>query len=246
MPFPTDRKEVYRIAASFVKKIREWHEETFSEFKNELTQEERDLMPPEVREIYEQLDDFLDCVAAHPDFREFVCSWMFEISCDQPIYTSEEEVEKKGLENFLSTIGGMYRRVDTWFIQMGASVTERCISKSGWSMSVACTEDEVNTFCEEAYESFEKDIINADISVRKVFYCNRLIGLTMQNYKEYLDEDDEDVIQFKPDKGFFEEEDEGFEFEVELDDDEYDLDDYEEYEEDEEDEYEDADEEEFI
>ena len=245
MSFPKSREEVYRIAASFVAKIRAWHDETFSEFKNELTQEDREAMPEEIREVYEQLDDFLDCMAAHPDFREYICSWMFEISCDQPIYTTEQEVEDKGLENFLGTIGGMYRKVDTWFISMGASVTERCISKNGWSMSVACSEDEVNTYCDEIHESFMKEIENSKISVRKVFYCNRLIGLTMHNYKEYLGDEDESVIEFEPDKNFFEEDEEGFEFEVELDldEDEEDLDDYEEYEEDEDDDEDDFDEE---
>ena len=255
MAFPKSRAEVYNIAAALFSKIRAWHKETFSEFKTELSHEDREQMPEEVRSLYEELDDFLDCIAAHPEYRDFVSSWMFEVSCNQPIHTTEEEVEKVGLEEFLSTIGGMYRKIDNWFMEVGGSVTERCISKHGWSMGTACTEDEINTYCDEMYESFSEQIMNGTLSVRKVFYCNRLIGLTTENYKEYLGEDDPDVIGFQPDKGLrkvlggqAEDSEKVFQFEVEtrlrsnddeddeeddLDEDEYgdeysDADDYEE------------------
>ena len=235
--FPKSRAEVYRKASLIVERIEEWHEENedFEKIKDAtITYEQKEKLPEELRSLYEEMEEFLDEVAAHPDYQECLVPWVIEVSGDEGIHTTEEEVEEQGLEKFLDSIGGMYGCVSDWFKKVGAQINERCISKQGWSLGIICSEDIANSYCRQLYDKFEHLIEDDVLTVRKIFYCNRLAGLTSENYKKFIEMESDDVIEFQVDeelKRFLfeghdddyddddEDDDEDFmEFEVELED----------------------------
>ena len=202
-----DRDDVYYRAAILTSNIEEWHKHN-PEFRGEkdeiphimrLSPEEAEQqIPLELVMLERELETFLEIVAAHPKYKDLVVSWMVEIEGDDGL--TEERMNIKHEENKVideefhyvldeafKSIGGLYQAVESYLQRENYTICEKVAGKDGWTLGMICNDAAASDLCADVHKKFKKAIGRGMLRVRKSFWGYRLVGLSAENYKDFLD-----------------------------------------------------------
>jgi hypothetical protein len=239
----TEEDDLYYRAAILVKEIEDWHRDN-PEFRSDSEGEIPHVMkldpldaeqsiPTALVSLHRQMEEFLEIVAAHPEFRHLIVAWIVEIEgydglSEERMNIDNDDLNKDRADEVFGSIGGLYQAVDHYLEKNEYVVSEKSASSEGWTIGLNCNYEAAIDLCDKIHEKFKKAISRGMLTIRKSFWGYRLLGLSPANYEQFLGDRDnflEKEMGLEEDDGMLEFLSNPEDFDDDYEDDDYEDDD---------------------